>query len=101
MTAGVLIIEECQPRPVFAVRDFGWLLIAAVAENFGYRQLIQYYRLRGVVHFLRKKTAWAAVPRLGLGAPPGASPRMGNRRKVDRSIEARQPAPPASCPPAS
>ena len=101
MTAGVLIIEECQPRPVFAVRDFGWLLIAAVAENFGYRQLIQYCRLRGVIHFLRKKTAWAAVPRLGLGAPPGASPRMGNRRKVDRSIEARQPAPPASCPPAS
>lgn len=96
MTAGVLIIEECQPRPVFAVRDFGWLLIAAVAENFGYRQLIQYYRLRGVVHFLRKKTAWAAVPRIGLGGKPPVSPPIGDRRKVDLSIEARQPAPPAS-----
>ncbi len=101
MTAGVLIIEESQPRPVFAVRDFGWLLIAAVAENFGYRQLIQYYRLRGVVHFLRKKTAWAAVPRLGLGAQPPTSPDMGDRRKVNLSIEARQPAPPPAPPPAS
>ena len=95
MTAGVLIIEESQPRPVFGVRDLGWLLIAAVAENFGYRQLIQYYRLRGVVHFMKKKTAWAAVPRMGLGLQKAPPPRA-DRRKVDLSIEAREPAPDAA-----
>lgn len=90
MSAGVLIIEECQPRPVTDVGDFWRLLLAAVVENFGYRQLIQYYRLRGVVHFLRKKTAWAAVPRAGLGggAPPPRAPGE-DRRKANLSIDHR------------
>jgi len=91
MSAGVLIIEETQPRPVFGPNDLWWLLMAAVVENFGYRQLIQYYRLRGVVHFLKKKTAWAAVPRIGLGGGGPTPPRpAADRRKADLSIDARQ-----------
>ncbi len=92
MSAGVLIIEEMQPRPVAGVADFGWLLMAAVVENFGYRQLIQWYRLRGVVHFLKKKTAWAAVPRAGLGGKPAGPPPKGvERRKADLTIDHRDP----------
>lgn len=89
MSAGVLLIEEVQPRPIHGGRELGWLLLAAIAENFGYRQLIQYYRLRGVVHFLRKKTAWAAVPRVGFGggSPPAPPAAAGvERRKVDLTI---------------
>jgi cellulose synthase/poly-beta-1,6-N-acetylglucosamine synthase-like glycosyltransferase len=96
MSAVVLIIEERQPRPVFGARDLGWLLIAAVVENFGYRQLIQYYRLRGVVHFMKKKTAWAAVPRIGLGGKPPMPSRSADRRTVDLSIKARQPTSPSA-----
>ncbi len=86
MSAGVLMIEEGQLRPTASVRDLGWLLLAAIVENFGYRQLIQYYRLRGVVFFLRKEKAWAAVPRVGLGVQPAARPPAEDRRKQDLSI---------------
>lgn len=79
-SAGVLLIEEHQPRPVQAVGDLGWLLVAAVVENFGYRQLIQLYRLRGLKHFLQRNTAWAAVPRSGLGARPAGRPRPSSCR---------------------
>ena len=98
LTAGVLIIEECQPRPVFGPKDLWWLLMAAVVENFGYRQVIQYCRLRGVIHFMKKKTTWAAVPRIGFGGGAPATPRpAADRRKADLSIDARQPeAPPAA-----
>jgi cellulose synthase/poly-beta-1,6-N-acetylglucosamine synthase-like glycosyltransferase len=90
MSAGVLVIEQMQPRPVAGPVDFAWLLAAAVVENFGYRQLIQYYRLRGVKHFLQKRTAWAAVQRGGLGGSPAAPPRPANeRRAADLSIEHR------------
>lgn len=92
MSAGVLMIEEVQMRPTGSVRDLGWLLLAAIVENFGYRQLIQYYRLRGVVFWLRKEKSWAAVPRIGLGVKPAASPSQADRRKKDLSIAHRQAA---------
>lgn len=103
ISAGVLLIEELQPRPVYSVRDLLWLLAAAVIENFGYRQLIQYYRLRGLKHFLQKKSTWAAVQRGGLtGKATAAPPRPANdRRQSDLSIDHRAPAgtpPPASSP---
>jgi cellulose synthase/poly-beta-1,6-N-acetylglucosamine synthase-like glycosyltransferase len=96
MSAGVLIIEDQQLRPTGSVRDLGWLLAAAIAENFGYRQLIQYYRLRGVVHFLRGVSTWASAPRTGLGQGQvqgqGSQPTCGpdgDRRQVDQSITQR------------
>lgn len=92
ITASVLLIEENQPRPVGSVRDLGRLLVAVIAENFGYRQLIQYYRVRGFVHFLGKKKTWAAVPRTGLGAAPiPARPKL-ERRKINLSIAYREKA---------
>ncbi|HSJ77538.1 MAG TPA: glycosyltransferase family 2 protein, partial [Erythrobacter sp.] len=94
MSAGVLMIEEVQLRSTRSVRDLAWLLLAAIVENFGFRQLIQYYRLRGVVFFLRKKKAWAAVPRIGLGTQPASGPSPTDRRKVDLSIEHRRAASP-------
>lgn len=93
ISVGVLMIEEQQPRPVAGAGEFGWLLLAAIAENFGYRQLIQYYRLRGVIHFLRKEQTWAAVPRTGFNAGPAKKPQGEDRRKADLSIDQRQPAP--------
>lgn len=92
MSAGVLMIEEVQLRSTRSVRDLAWLLLAAIVENFGYRQLIQYFRLRGVVFFLRKEKTWAAVPRIGLGVQAASGPATTDRRQVDLSIERRRPA---------
>jgi cellulose synthase/poly-beta-1,6-N-acetylglucosamine synthase-like glycosyltransferase len=92
LTVGVLLIEERQPRPVFAAGDLLWLLLAAIFENFGYRQLIQWFRLRGLWHFLKKEQAWAAVPRTGFGTrKPAPVPGL-KRRESDRANDAQEPA---------
>ena len=90
MSAGALMLEEQQLRPTTSPRDLAWLLAAAALENFGFRQLIQYYRLRGLYHFLRGNEMWAAVPRTGFNSSPArASAAVGDRRKQELSIEQR------------
>lgn len=65
LSAGGLLVEEWQLRPTPGARNLLRLIAAAVLENFGYRQAIQVFRLRGVYHYLRGNKAWAAVPRTG------------------------------------
>jgi len=36
-----------------------------VLENFGYRQLTTYWRLKGVIDFVRKKQGWGVMTRKG------------------------------------
>jgi hypothetical protein len=42
------------------------LLAAAVAENFGYRQMNSWWRLRGVIDYCKGKRGWGAMTRKGL-----------------------------------
>ena len=42
-----------------------------MAENFGYRQLITGYRIRGVFAYLRGDKAWGEIRRVGFAQPPG------------------------------
>jgi cellulose synthase/poly-beta-1,6-N-acetylglucosamine synthase-like glycosyltransferase len=51
------------------------LLLYAVLENFGYRQLTLYWRLRGLWDAWRGKTGWEKFPRVGFR--PGAAPAHG------------------------
>jgi hypothetical protein len=55
-------------------RDVLVLLLYAVLENFGYRQLTIYWRLRGLWDAWRGKTDWEKFARVGFrdGAAPGA-----------------------------
>jgi hypothetical protein len=43
------------------------LLLYAVLENFGYRQLTLYWRLRGLWDAWRGKTGWEKFGRVGFG----------------------------------
>jgi hypothetical protein len=56
-------------------RDVLILLLYAVLENFGYRQLTLYWRLRGLWDAWRGKTGWEKFPRVGLRE--GGSPAHG------------------------
>jgi hypothetical protein len=47
------------------------LLLYAVLENFGYRQLTLYWRLRGLWDAWRGKTGWEKFARVGFG--PGTA----------------------------
>jgi cellulose synthase/poly-beta-1,6-N-acetylglucosamine synthase-like glycosyltransferase len=69
--SGVLLSLAAVLLEDFAFRRYGRLpellrLIAfSVAENFGYRQLITGYRIRGVFAYLRGDKAWGEIRRIG------------------------------------
>ncbi len=60
-----LLLEEVSFRRYGRVRDRALLVVWAVIENFGYRQLTVWWRLRGVVSYIRGKKSWGAVERNG------------------------------------
>lgn len=60
-----LILEEVELRRFPRARDLAVLTLAAVAENFGYRQLSNVWRVRGWWQFLRKRKGWGQMKRRG------------------------------------
>ena len=65
LSVGTLVLEEQQLRRTPTAKDLFRIGVAAVVENFGYRQINLWYRLNGIRRFFRKDTSWAAVPRVG------------------------------------
>jgi cellulose synthase/poly-beta-1,6-N-acetylglucosamine synthase-like glycosyltransferase len=65
LSFGTLALEEMQLRRAPTARDLARIGAAALMENFGFRQVNLVFRLRGIRSFLRKDTAWEAVPRVG------------------------------------
>jgi len=60
-----LALDELSFQRYPGVRDRLILVGWAVLESFGYRQLTTYWRLRGVVKYLRGRTDWGAMTRSG------------------------------------
>ena len=65
LSVGTLALEELQLRRTPRAADLARITMAAVVENFGYRQINLVYRWRGIMRFWRKDSSWAAVPRVG------------------------------------
>ena len=89
ISAGSLLLEEWQLRPTATTRDFARLAAASIIENFGYRQMLQFFRLRGIWHFLKGNKSWAAVPRLGLANSTREDQIHPDRRAEDKTISYR------------
>ncbi len=53
-----LLYEELSFGKYPGLKDILILFAYAVLENFGYRQLHSWWRLRGIIDFLRKRTDW-------------------------------------------
>jgi len=64
----ILIDEASYPR-TRRVRDLLILVAMALFENFGYRQLNSYWRLRGLISYFRGKTGWGTLTRKGFSSP--------------------------------
>jgi cellulose synthase/poly-beta-1,6-N-acetylglucosamine synthase-like glycosyltransferase len=67
VSVATLILEEAELRRFPNARDLAILTAVAVAENFGYRQLANIWRLRGWWQFLRKQQGWGTMTRKGFG----------------------------------
>jgi hypothetical protein len=65
ISAGALILEELELRRFPKIGDLLRLVVAAVLENFGYRQLNNIWRVRGTLQFLRGKRSWGHLSRKG------------------------------------
>jgi cellulose synthase/poly-beta-1,6-N-acetylglucosamine synthase-like glycosyltransferase len=63
-----LMLAEFQLRPYPRVEDLLKLGSAAVLENFGYRQLHNFWRLRGWFYYLTARHSWGEMPRIGFAS---------------------------------
>lgn len=60
-----VLLEEMSYRRYPKVRHLLLLAAIGVIENFGYRQLTTYWRLKGLIDFLRNKQGWGVMTRKG------------------------------------
>ena len=65
-SVAAVLLEELSFRRYLRFRDVITLLVVALLENFGYRQMTSWWRLRGVIDYLKGKNAWGAMTRKGL-----------------------------------
>jgi cellulose synthase/poly-beta-1,6-N-acetylglucosamine synthase-like glycosyltransferase len=61
-----VLLEEMSFRRYRRLPDVLKLLAAAVLENFGYRQLTTFWRLRGTIDYWRGRNDWGTMTRKGL-----------------------------------
>ena len=81
ISVGTLVLEEKQLSRTPTMRNLASIALAALLENFGYRQINLLFRLRGISSYLRKETGWAAVQRNGFMQHPSAA--VAEQRTVD------------------
>jgi cellulose synthase/poly-beta-1,6-N-acetylglucosamine synthase-like glycosyltransferase len=65
ISVGALALEEAKLRRLPDARALLLLMLTAVAENFGYRQVNDLWRLRGAWQFLTRAKGWGAMTRRG------------------------------------
>ena len=65
VSVGALALEEMELRRFPRARDLWRLFGAAVIENFGYRQLSNFWRLRGLGQWMRRSHGWGEMTRTG------------------------------------
>lgn len=64
LSIGSILIEELTFRTYPRTKDLLILVLGAFVENFGYRQLMSFWRLEGTVKWiLRTKSSWGAMTR--------------------------------------
>lgn len=65
ISVGSLILEEMELKRFTRPLDLLSLTAAAVMENFGYRQINNFWRIAGWWQFLRGVRGWGDMPRAG------------------------------------
>lgn len=71
LSLGALAGEELTLRPYPRLRHLLVLGLFGLLEGLGYHQLSLWWRVRGVVDFLRGKHGWGTITRRGFGRPTG------------------------------
>ena len=73
LSVGGILLEEITYRRYPRMKDLVRLLLYAVLENFGYRQMTVFYRVQGFFQYLRGQKQWELVRHV-IAAPEGQGP---------------------------
>jgi cellulose synthase/poly-beta-1,6-N-acetylglucosamine synthase-like glycosyltransferase len=73
LSVAAILLEEISFRRYPRWEDLARLLLYGIAENFGYRQLLALFKVKGFWDFLRRRRMWGTMEREGFRAP-GAKP---------------------------
>jgi cellulose synthase/poly-beta-1,6-N-acetylglucosamine synthase-like glycosyltransferase len=99
LSVAALALEEFSFRRHPHGREVGRMLAYAVLENFGYRQLVDWWRLRGLWDVVRRRQGWGEMRRKGFAVltpveaihiddgPPPRSPNGAGAREQERERE--------------
>jgi cellulose synthase/poly-beta-1,6-N-acetylglucosamine synthase-like glycosyltransferase len=68
VSALAVLLEDIAFRRYPRARDLGRLLVGAILENFGFRQLTVWWRVRAFWEYVRGDLTWGAMERRGVGA---------------------------------
>ena len=68
LSLAAVLLEDLAFRRHGQFRDLLRLFGYAIAENFGYRQILTLYRIRGFVAYLRRDQSWGDMQRRGFTA---------------------------------
>lgn len=68
VSAFAVLLEDIAFRRYPTAGDLGRLLAGAVLENFGFRQLTVWWRVRAFWEYLRGDLSWGAMERRGVGS---------------------------------
>jgi len=67
LSLGSVLLEETTLRRYPTVRQLMVLIAFAVLENFGYRQMVTFFRAQGVLRYLTGLKQWETVVHKGVG----------------------------------
>ena len=106
LSVAALALEEFSFRRHRRAREAMRMLVYAVIENFGYRQLTDWWRLRGIWDFVRRRKGWGEMKRKGFdaltpvqpitidsgAAPAGAlvPPRAPSAERLEQSLQGQE-----------
>lgn len=68
LSLSAVLLEDVAFRRHGRLLDLARLIAYAIGENFGYRQIMTYYRVRGFFAYLRGDQAWGVIERRGFAA---------------------------------
>lgn len=65
LSAASIALEDMNFRKYHRGSDLFWMFTLAVIENIGYRQMVSFFRMRAIVSYLRGKSSWGTMNRVG------------------------------------
>lgn len=74
LSVASVLCEEFTYRRYPDIKHIFTMFLYALLENFGYRQMHSWWRLMGLVDFLKGNKSWGEMTRKGLGAGAATSP---------------------------